>query len=378
MKKIALSIMSVLLSTGLSLNALAGKINDNLSVGASVKVYFGQNDPGGETITATSDQKKKAHLANYSEANISLSGQRGAMSGFAEVEYRDNSNNATATQYYVNWNPIQSLNIKLGTINNGSWTVPFSYIGSFTTQLPADLSDRIFIVGYSEDRGLGAKFQVNPMISVGASYYTSDYLAYKQTRNNNLPTKGSGTQIGVNGLVGPVAFKAYFGSSTQDDVNSETDKKLTDEAMGVGVKFIQKAFDVSLDYFSRTDQYNLAVEKHPTNKTPDGNPAPLFPAGLPDKVEKQEAATLLMVGGGVNVGPGNLKLAYATFTNPKPYGVKTLKEEKTCIQLRYNVPVAVGGVIQGIYLSETTKQPENKNFKELTPTFVGVGFLYNI
>lgn len=361
--------MSLLLSTGLTWSALAGKINDNLSVGASVKAYFGQYEPGGVPVldedgdAVVPAREQKSHLANYSEANISLSGQRGPMSGFAEVEYRDNSSSATATQYFVNWAATPQLSVKLGTINNGSWTVPFSYIGSFTTQIPADLSNRIFIVGYSENRGLGVKFQVNPMISLGASYYTNDYLAYKVFRNNDNPTKGSGTQLGVNGLVGPVAFKAYYGSSTQDDVDDENDKKLTDQAMGFGVKFIQKAFDVSLDYSSRTDEYNLAREIN---------------TQLANKVEKQEAATLLMVGGAANLGPGNLKLAYAMFTNPKPFGFKAQKSEKNAIQLRYTMPVAPGAAIQGIYTGETTKTPENPTSKDVNASFIGVGFLYNI
>lgn len=347
MKKILVLMISLLFSTGMALIAFAGKINDNLSVGTALKIYLGQYDSG--------KKGEKAYVSDYSEMNLWMRGSKGVMSARAEIEYRNNLKRAFAIQYYVNWAATKRLDIKLGTITNAGWGLPFSRVGHLTAAVPADLVPPVGFRGYTEDPGIGIHFKATPTMNVGANYYTNNYLNNHTFSDTMDRSKGNGYQVGSNGKLGLLGYKVYFGADTTDDVNDKDDKAIRDSVYGVGVQWAKKTWNISTDYKSRTDQKLSGT-----------------------KVKTLDANTLLMFAAGMDAGPGNARVAYQIYNVPDDKTTKNVKDglTKKGLQLRYNYGVS-GGIIQFIYNNEATDN-KLKTAKDTTATFAGFGFRYDI
>jgi hypothetical protein len=231
-------------------------------VSGDVATYFGQYNSGAKNYTS--------HFANASEGHIKVSGTSGSLTGYLEVELRDdrygrgavkipastdssgdttdamtidpsngNGTNFNVAQLNVKWQS-DALSVQLGTVTNGV-ACTYAISSGLKTTTTVGLGTYISCSGYLEQDGIQVNYAI-PAIKGFAG------LTIAPT------TMGQAMAISATGtLADMVGFRFNQTSYTVDDYSSADDTAVSNSAMHVGFMMPFGTMSVSLDISSKTN-----------------------------------------------------------------------------------------------------------------------------
>jgi hypothetical protein len=230
LKKIMKAALAASLVIGFSAVAMA-----EAKVSGDVATYFGQYNSGAKNYTS--------HFANASEGHIKVAGSSGPITGYLEVELRDDrygtGNNFNVAQLNAKY-VADALSVQIGTVTNGV-ACTYAISSGLKTTTTVGLGTYISCSGYLEQDGIQVNYAI-PAIKGFAG------LTIAPT------TMGQAMAISATGtLADMVGFRFNQTSYTVDDYSSADDTAVSNSAMHVGFMMPFGTMSVSLDISSKTN-----------------------------------------------------------------------------------------------------------------------------
>ncbi len=349
-------ILKACLASAVLIGMSAPVMAQDITVNASLKEYFGQWDTGVENTDA--------RLHNAGEANLSVTGTMGPITGYMQIEFDDdkqglyNSEKNKFNDDSQRWVKYTNggLSVKIGTILNAE-TLGYTLLGgtgTFNLFYQGATPAAAISGGYIESDGIRVGYKMDAA-DIGITVYDTvkqvnayKYSAaiYGSTIQTGLLKGGQVTQLSANGMVGPVVWSGAYTLTKSDDpdVTSDTAQNGTLLKLGALVFLAEKgAMGIALDYGSAKASINDA--------------------------DYEGAETSLQFF--IQAGPGKVKLTYTTGEG-KYDGESQGKSVWT--NFVYDIPLdkSVGARI--CYLS-WGMTPEGED--TTTTTFVGGGLYAN-
>ncbi|NQU65562.1 MAG: hypothetical protein HQ517_14930 [SAR324 cluster bacterium] len=229
LKKIMKAALAASLVIGFSAVAMA-----EANVSGDVHSYFGQ--------AASGVEGSAGRFAVASEGHVNVTGNSGSLSGFLQLETRDdrygansNINNAQLNVAYT----ADALSVKLGTVNTGI-ACTYAISNGLGTTTTVGYGTYIACMGYLEQDGIQLQYAI-PAIK-GAVQLTIAPHAM-----------GQKVAIGATGtLADMVGFRFNQTTDTADDYSVDTDTAASDSYMHIGFKLPMGAMSFSLDISTAT------------------------------------------------------------------------------------------------------------------------------
>lgn len=183
--------------------------------------YFGQYTTGAEGYTA--------HFITASEGHISVTGSAGPLSGFLQVESRDDArtkstsgNNVNNAQLAVTYK-ADALSVKLGTVSNGV-SCAYAISNGLKTTTTAAYGTYVKCAGYMEQDGIQVNYAI-PAIKGFAGLTIAP------------STGGQKIALSATGLLADmVGFRFNQTTVTTDNYADDSDTAASDTYMHVGFK----------------------------------------------------------------------------------------------------------------------------------------------
>jgi hypothetical protein len=253
LKKIMKAALAASLVFGFSAMASAEMMAAKVS--GDVHTYFGSYNSGAKDYTAW--------FANSSEAHISVTGGSGPLTGFIQVEPRDDryggGNNFNNAQLAVTYT-ADALSVKLGTVSNGV-ACTYSISNGLGTTTTAGYGTYVKCGGYLEQDGI----QINYAIPAIKGFAGLTIAATSGGQKTALSASGT--------LADFVGFRFNSSSFVTDDYSVGTDTAATDSILHIGVKVPFGSMSVSLDITNtsnedKTTEASTAIQFRAANVGP--------------------------------------------------------------------------------------------------------------
>jgi hypothetical protein len=229
LKKIMKAALAASLVIGFSAVAMA-----EAKVSGDAHAYFGQYTSGAEGYTA--------HFATASEGHISVTGAAGPLSGFLQVEQRDDryatGNNVNNAQLAVTYK-ADALSVKIGTVSTG-YSCTYAISNGLKTTTTAGYGTYVRCWGYMEQDGIQVNYAI-PAIKGFAGLTIAP-----TTGGQKMAVTATGTMAGM------VGFRLNSTSVTTDDYADDSDTAATDSYLHLAVKVPIGSMSISLDISSNS------------------------------------------------------------------------------------------------------------------------------
>lgn len=309
LKKILKTALAAGMIVGMASTAMA-----DAKVTGSVKAYFGQYNAGSDGYTA--------HYASVNEANINFKASKGSLTGFAQLEARQDGSELNDSQRWVQWKK-DALSVRIGSISNG-YGKGFAVVAGTKTSGLASVGMYKGLTGYLENDGLHVGYAISKHMKAGLTLVGSD--------------AGSGMALGFMGHFGAIGVKANSVSYTADDAADATDDTVATATTGIGVKYNAGAFSVSVDSVS---------------KDVGGGATKTSDLGIQARVKAGPGTAIITIG-----------TEETTVGSADP-------SKKASTNVVYDVPVEKGAGMQFLYLSQANTASGGD---AVTKSYMGAGF----